>query len=171
MRIVNRENLGRPWSKQDLLKLKKLYEGGKSIEHIAKKLDRNLDAITYRLIKSGFLGFPEEKDTINHGRIWPESDSKLLLKLFSERKTIPFLAKKFGRKKNAVLFRLIKLNAFDFTDRSELINLSKGKPISKKSLKNKREELIEKILIGVFIAVISSIIFFLIRELFLSKLL
>lgn len=120
MRRINFQNRWRSWDKDELNTLRNEFIKGVPIKEIALKLNRNDDAIAFRLIKIGLLGYPEEKDSQNHGKLWEESEKNQLLKEFKEGDSIEEIAKNHERNKNAILFKLIECRAFDFTSRTEL---------------------------------------------------
>lgn len=93
---------------------------GKSIKEIALKLNRNQDAVAFRLIKIGILGFPEESGLENHGKPWTEQEKNSLLKEHKSGCSIEDMATLHKRNKNAILFKLIECKAFDYTSRPEL---------------------------------------------------
>jgi hypothetical protein len=119
-RHINFQNQWRSWSKEEITKLRNEFIKGTPIKDIASKLNRNDDAVVFRLIKIGILGYPHEPDSDNHGQIWSESEKNLLLKEYKEGKSIEEMAKTHRRNKNAILFQLILCRAFDFTSRTEL---------------------------------------------------
>lgn len=134
------QNLGRPWTTEDMNQLRTLFSKGESIISIASKLNRNDDAVVFRLIKIGLLGFPEEDGGENHGQPWEEHEKNQLLKEFKDGSSIEEIAKKHERHKNAILFQLIHCKAFDFTNRLEIeryIHANAKKLVGKKDSDNK----------------------------------
>lgn len=119
-RQINFKNQQRDWTNEDVSKLRNEFIKGTPIKVIAAKLNRNDDAIVFRLIKLGILGFPNEGTLENHGQTWSESEKNMLLKEYKEGKSIAEIAKTHRRNKNAILFKLIECRSFDFTDRTEL---------------------------------------------------
>lgn len=112
----------RKWSKDELIKLRNKFIEGDSIKSIAKDLNRNNDAVVYRLIKIGILGNHNEGrlPPENHNQRWSEREKTKLLNEYNKGWDIGKIANEHKRYKNSILYRLIELNAFDFTNRNEL---------------------------------------------------
>lgn len=118
--MIHFKNQWRSWTKPELTILRNEFIKGTPIKEIAKKLSRNDDAVVFRLIKIGILGYPEEADAENYGSSWTENEKNQLLKEYRDGGSIESIAENHGRSKNAILFKLIECQAFDYTSRTEL---------------------------------------------------
>ncbi len=139
-RFIRFKNAGRNWTKDELNQLRDLFIKGEQITSIASKLDRNDDAVVYRLIKIGLIGFPQEDSEENNGKPWEEHEKNKLLKEFKDGLSVEKIAKMHGRHKNAILYKLIDCRAFDFTNRLEIeryIHINVKELVGKKDSDNK----------------------------------
>lgn len=132
---VNRSgrlNAGRTWTQEDLAELRTLYEGGVSIEEIARlthrrprgvRLQLNLMAgggarrserveIPERLVPAAEADAPPPPAPPrypNSRHPWTESDDALLTTLYREGRDLETLARQFGRSQRGIWARLRKL--------------------------------------------------------------
>lgn len=129
---VNRSgrlNAGRTWTQEDLAELRTLYEGGVSIEEIARLTHRRPRGIRLQLNlmagggarRSERVGIPErlipaaEADAPpppapprypNSRHPWTEADDTLLTALYREGWELETLARQFGRSQRGIWARL-----------------------------------------------------------------
>ena len=132
---VNRSgrlNAGRTWTQEDLAELRTLYEGGVSIEEIARlthrrprgvRLQLNLMAgggarrserveIPVRLLPAAEADPPPPPAPPrypNSRHPWTEADDALLTTLYREGRNLETLARQFGRSQRGIWARLRKL--------------------------------------------------------------
>ena len=140
------------WNEKEVKIVRDEFAKGTSVKEIAKKVGRNEDAVVYRLIKIGILGYPQE-EAENYGMLWSYTEKDQLLREYKEGIPIENIARIHRRSKNAILFRLNEYNAFDITKRSELnkyINKSNKVNIERNSrtwgdteMNNVQEDIVE----------------------------
>lgn len=111
---------GQKWVFQEDEILRKYFLEGKSISEIAQKLGRDEDAIVFRLIKIGILGYTEREIPGRHGLSWLRDELEQLKEEYKQGLSIEEIAQIHKRQKNSILYNLIKLRLFDITNRDQL---------------------------------------------------
>jgi len=116
----NREFRGPRWTANEIGNLISLFQNGHAIGDIARQLHRNIDAVDYKLIECGLLGFPNDLSGRRTGQLWDEREIQQLVKEFKSGKTIIEMAVGHERPKNAILIKIIRNGLIDITDRDIL---------------------------------------------------
>jgi hypothetical protein len=116
----NRKFRGVRWTSNEISKLISLFQNGKSIGEIASQLNRNIDAVDYKLIECELLGFPNDFHGKRTGQTWDEREKQQIIKEFKSGKSIEEMAKIHERRKNAILIKIIGYGLIDIADRSIL---------------------------------------------------
>ncbi len=111
---------GPRWTASEISNLISLFQNGKSIGEIASQLHRNIDAIDYKLIECGLIGFPDDFSGKRTGQTWDEREKQQIIKEFKSGKSLEEIAKIHERRKNAVLIKIIGHGLIDIADRNIL---------------------------------------------------
>jgi predicted DNA-binding protein YlxM (UPF0122 family) len=121
---MKRIRTGRGWTfREDRQVIAHFFEG-KSIREIADILNREKDAVVFRLIKLGFLGYTDDEIPEGHRLFWSKDEMNRLKMEFNDGVSIEEIAKKHKRQKNAILYKLVSLRLVDFTNRDVLEQFS-----------------------------------------------
>lgn len=133
------------WSEKERSQLKKMYLSGKEITDIAEALSRPDDAIVFQLIKLNILGYDEnfEEDPERHEFLWSNSELDTLKKEISQGLSIQRIAENHKRKRNAILFRLIKMNYINYRDR-RVLDKYKDTLRKQEDITEKKEDLLQQ---------------------------
>jgi serine/threonine protein kinase/CBS domain-containing protein len=116
-------NDGQTWTYDDIQLLRQSWGEGKSIEILAKQLERSSDAVVHKLIDTGLIGYNDDNcdpKPARFGLTWSENERKQLISEFNAGKSIPEIAKIHQRNKNTILHNLIKLEIINYIDRRVL---------------------------------------------------
>jgi len=124
--VRDRHVRGERWAVEEDEHLRKLFSQHKKITEIASELKREVDAVVCRLIKIGVIGYCDREIPERHGFSWAPEEIERLKKEYSEGTSIDQIAKLHKRQRNAILYKLVLMHAFDITDRSKLETV-KGK--------------------------------------------
>lgn len=125
-----RLNAGRPWTPEDLAELRTLYEGGVSIEEIARLTQRRPRGVRLQLNLMAGGGSrrservlipdqitpetaPQMPETASSYQPWTDEQDKHLMKLHEEHWRIAEIARTFGRSQGAIRSRLKKLGLIE----------------------------------------------------------
>lgn len=140
-RLVNKSghlNAGRPWTKEDLAELRRLYESGVSIDEIARLTQRRVRGVRLQLNlmagggsrRSDRVDIPDRLEPDNAGEMvfdparlpsqpansyqpWSPEQDEHLRTLHAEHWRVSEIAKTFGRSRGAIESRLKRLGLTD----------------------------------------------------------
>lgn len=124
--MVNRNgrlNAGRPWTTQDLDKLKHLYEAGTDMEEICRVLQRRRRGVERQLAGLGLMeahhhpADPDKKHA-KAGLPWTAADDQALQQMWAQGQPKAQIAKMLQRSSWAVECRLERMGLLNEQDRS-----------------------------------------------------
>ena len=111
---------GRPWAVDEDNALTRLFDDGKEIPEIANRLGRAEDAVVFRLIRLGAVGYNEDGIPARHGMAWSYHEVEQFKAENSRGLDIGEMARNHLRLKNAILCKLIEFRLINFSNRSAL---------------------------------------------------
>ena len=111
-------NAGRPWTDEDLLELKNLYQSGLPMSELCKRLQRRERGIQQQLYRLGLIKLQQDPASTptagleRAGLPWTQDEDALLKTLHAARWPIPSIAAKMQRSNYSIYCRMERLELY-----------------------------------------------------------
>lgn len=92
-----------PWKEDEVERVKQLFEEGKSMEDIAKDIQRSPKSVRMKLTASGLY------TPVNKSRAWTPDDDETLKDMYRDGVSFDDMATQLDRSPKAIVARLVRL--------------------------------------------------------------